>query len=83
MKVIPTNYTFDKTAQTITCADFSAIEKIAIITNITAGEIIYQFNNALKGGTLAGTVLTLDFDTTAMSNTDDLQIILHADVVQP
>jgi len=82
MKVIPTNYTFDKTAKTITCADFSAIEKIAIITNITAGEIIYQFNNALKGGALAGTVLTLDFDTTAMSDTDDLQIIIHADVVQ-
>lgn len=83
MKVIPTNYTFDKTAKTITCADFSAIEKISIITNITAGEIIYQFNNALKGGALVGTVLTLDFDTTAMSNTDYLQIIIHADVVQP
>ena len=77
MKIIPTNYTFDASAKTITCTDFLAIEKIAIITNITAGEIIYQFNNALKGGSLAGTVLTLDFDTTAMSDVDDLQIIIH------
>ena len=82
MKIIPTNYTFDASAKTIDCADFSAIEKIAIITNITTWDIIYQFNNALKGGTLAGTVLTLDFNTTTMSDTDDLQIIIHADIIK-
>lgn len=77
MKIIPTTYTFDASAKTITCSDFTAIEKLAIITNLTTGTIIYQFNNLAKSGTLVGTTLTLAYDTTAMSDTDDLQIIIH------
>lgn len=48
MKLIPTIYSFDASAQTITCADFISIEKIALITNLVTGDIIYQFNNSNK-----------------------------------
>lgn len=53
MKIIPTSYTFDASAQTITCADFTVIEKLALITNLTTGDIIYQFNNASKLGVIS------------------------------
>jgi len=79
MKIIPTSYTFDASAQQITCAEFTSIEKLAIITNLTSGAIIYQFNSAAKKGTLAGNTLTLQYDTTAMADTDALQIIIHDD----
>lgn len=77
MKIIPTTYTFDALNKQIVCSDFTVIEKLAIITNLTAGVMIYQFNNASKGGTIVGTTLTLDYDTTGMADTDDLQIIIH------
>lgn len=81
MKIIPTTYTFSASWKTITCPDFTDIEKLAIITNLTTWVIIYQFNNATKWGTLNGKVLTLDYDTTSMSDTDELQIIIHASVL--
>jgi len=77
MKTIPITYQFDASLKTVTCTDFSAIEKIAIITNLTTGEMIYQFNNPLKSGTLTENTLTLVYDTTTMSDTDELQIIIH------
>lgn len=77
MKIIPTSYIFDASSRTITCSDFSAIEKLALITNLETGDIIYQFNNVSKRGTLVENTLTLEFDTTLMSNTDNLQIIIH------
>lgn len=52
MKIIPITYTFDASAKTIVCTDFTAIEKLALITNLTTGDIIYQFNNVLKNGVI-------------------------------
>lgn len=83
MKIIPTTYTFDKTAKTIDCSNFTAIELISLITNVTTNEVIYQFNSASKWGSLSGTTLTLDYDTSAMSNTDKLQIILNSTDISP
>lgn len=77
MKIIPTSYTFSAATKEITSLDFSSIEKLAIITNLTKGVIIYQFNNPLKGGTLTGNTLSLTYDTTTHADTDDLQIIIH------
>lgn len=70
-------YTFDASAQTITSNEFNRLNTIALITNVTAGEIIYQFNSATKGGSISGNILTLDHDTTLMADTDELQIIQH------
>lgn len=82
MKYIPITYTFDASAKTIDSSFFNRIEDIFLITNVTSWEIIYQFNNPLKWGTLSVTTLNLVFDTTSMNDTDKLQIILQDPVTQ-
>lgn len=74
MKQLIPNYTFDASAKTVTFTDFTSIslERVLLITNVTTNTIIYNF--AATGGTVAGNVLTLDYDTTAMADTDDLSI---------
>tara|TARA_R110000782_G_scaffold120847_1_gene211874 strand:+ start:207 stop:620 length:414 start_codon:yes stop_codon:yes gene_type:complete len=69
-------YTFDASLKTITLTDLPTltIEQILLVTNVTDGEVIYQFNDILRGGTIAANVITLTFDTTAMADSDDLQI---------
>lgn len=76
MKVLVSNYTFNKTAKTVTFTDYGSIvlDNVLLITNVTDNIIIYNFASSGKGGTVATNVLTLDYDTTAMDNTDDLQI---------
>ncbi len=71
------NYVFDKTAKTITFSDYTsiAIERVVMVINVTDNIIIYNFAGAGKGGTVSGNVLTLAYDTSAMSDTDKLQII--------
>lgn len=71
------NYLFDKTAKTITFLDYTSIDlnRIAVITNVTSNVMIYNFAGAGKGGTISGNVLTLTYDTAAMADTDELQII--------
>lgn len=71
------NYVFDKTAKTITFTDYTSIKlsRIVVITNVNTNVMIYNFAGAGKGGTVTGNVLTLDVDTSSMSNTDELQII--------
>ena len=70
------DYIFNAAAQTITITgvDITRIEQIKPIVNGTTGEVI--FNPATVGlfGSLLNNVLTLDFDTTLMSNTDSLYV---------
>ena len=76
--IIPT-YTFSAANKTITFPNLTnpVIEGFQLITNLTTGTIIYQFNDVAKGGSVSSNVLTLTFDTTAMSDTDKLQIIYN------
>ena len=76
MKKLVTSYSFDASAKQVTFDAMTsiALEQVLLITNVTENIIIYQFNVLGKGGTAATNVLTLDFDTTAMSDADDLQI---------
>lgn len=76
MRIRVPNYTFNKTAKTITFTDYVSItlESVLLITNVTDGITIYQFNEPTLGGTVASNVLTLEYDTSAMDNADDLQI---------
>lgn len=78
-QVIIDKYAFDANARTITFPDLPDIkmEGLQLITNISTGEIVYQFNQSGKGGTLTGNILTLAFDTSSMNSTDKLQIIYH------
>jgi len=74
------SYTFNKTAKTIKFNDYGSIrlEGIKLITNVDTGTIIYQFNSATLGGTVSNNVLTLDYNTAAMSDSHKLMIIYEA-----
>lgn len=76
----PGSYSFDKTAKTITFSglrDDITLSNILLITNVTANTIIYNFADSTKGAvSFNNNVLTLDYDTSAMANTDVLQIFL-------
>ena len=81
MKIKINNYSFNKTAKTVTFLDYTTIrlDSILLITNVTTNVIIYNFANAALGGTVLNNVLTLDYNTSAMSDTDKLQIFYEDD----
>jgi len=69
------SYAFNAIDGTVTFIDVVlSLEQILIITNVTQQTMVYCFNKNTLGGTLSGSVLTLDYDTSAMLDTDDLQI---------
>lgn len=80
--VVPAaDYTFNASAKTVTfSANYSslALSDILYILNTKSGTatVIYDPTVAAKGGTYAGRTLTLAHDTTSMSNSDPLQIII-------
>lgn len=78
MKKLISNYSFNAAAKQITLSDYTSIdlESLLLITNVTDNVIIYNFAGQGKGATISGNVLTLDYDTTSMSNTDSLQIFI-------
>lgn len=82
-KIRLTSPTFDASAQTITHASFSdvTLAGIQLIVNVTDNIIIYNFSDPYKGGSLAGDVLTLDFDTTSMADADELMVLVEDGVV--
>lgn len=76
MKTRIVNYTFDASEKTIEFDDYVSItlDAILIIANVTDGVIIYNFADADKGGTVLTNVLTLEYNTTTMDDSDDLLI---------
>jgi hypothetical protein len=78
MKILFEDYTFNAATKQITFNTTSVVglEQLLVITNVTDNLIIYNFADPSAGGTVANNVLTLDYDTTSMSNTDNLQIFL-------
>ena len=77
------HYTFNAAAKTVTFNDYTAIEldSILLITNVKAitneltnGTIIYNFAVAALHGSVNNNTLTLNYDTSLMHDTDDLQI---------
>jgi hypothetical protein len=83
MRTLIQNYTFNKSAKQITFTDYASIvlEKVLLVTDVTNNTTIYQANDPSKGGTIAGNVLTLTYDTTGSSfaNGDKLQVFYEAD----
>lgn len=61
---------FTKNHPTVTTEDF------LLITNITTGDIIYQFNDPALGGDYLHNELTLTYETSGMTATDKLQIFV-------
>ncbi len=78
MKTLVTNYTFSASAKQITLTNYPSLrlDQILLITNVTDNVIIYNFADPTAGGTLAGNVLTLLYNTTSMSDSDRLQIFI-------
>jgi len=84
-------YTFDASERTITVPDNIMTEELLVITNVTDNIIIYNFADPSKGttnrsyttdGDNGETTFTLAYDTTSMSDTDDLQIFIdYGDLV--
>lgn len=85
MKVQITNYTFNKSSKTVTFTDYTTIrlDSILLITNVTDNIIVYNFADPLLGGTVTNNVLTLTYDTSAMDDTDKLQIFYDDGDIQP
>lgn len=77
------NYVFDASEGTIVFTQFVSgaltLEMVFLITNVTTNEIIFLAQQSGMGGTVTpdagGDILTLDFDTSSMSDTDRLQIM--------
>lgn len=79
----PGSYTFNAAAKTVTFSGLREtidLSNILVITNVSTNTIIYNFASATKGNTsFVDNVLTLDFDTTSMSNSDVLSIYLDVE----
>jgi len=77
-KIKVNNYVFDKTARTVTFSDFGGaslrLDSILIVANVTSN--IFIFNPVVTGlgGTVASNVLTFEYDSSTMQNTDKLLI---------
>lgn len=76
MKTLLETYTFSPSTQQITFPSTLnlSLEQLLLITNTTTNTIIYNFADPSAGGSITGSVLTLDYNTTAMSSSDKLQI---------
>ena len=88
-KTILFDYTFDASAKTITVTDTYDQKRFLLITNVNTGDIIYNFADSAKGASFEytyeptpSTVLTLNYDTTSMADTDPLQIFYDSDAVK-
>jgi len=67
---------FDPAEKTITFYEMPEIglENVLVITNVTAGAMVYNFADPALGGSLAGNVLALEYDTAAMQAGDSMQV---------
>lgn len=82
-KKLLTSYTFTPGAAntgTVVVSGTYALEQFLLITNVTDGVTIFQFNKPSKGGTIStgggNTTLTLEADTSGMSAGDRLQVFV-------
>lgn len=78
MKTLIDDYTFNPSNRTITINEFTSLklEQLLLITNTTANVIIYNFADKSLSATILGNVITLNYDTTTMSNLDAIQIFI-------
>jgi len=71
------SYTFNPTTKQITITGISEqlqLENLLLITNVTDNIILYNFADNTLGATVSNNVITLNYNTTTMSSTDDIQI---------
>jgi hypothetical protein len=83
MKYLVDTYTFNAAAGTIVFAEAYSLNQLLLITNVTTNEIIYNFAAPGSGGSINNGVLTLEFNTTGMNNSDSLQIFVDVEDTAP
>ena len=75
------NYTFDASAGKVFISGRYTLRTLILITNVTDQQIIYNFADANAGATvqysssLDRTTIHLEYDTSSMDDTDELQIL--------
>ena len=81
MRLLCKDYTFDPALKqiSITLTNQVTLANVLLITNVTTNVVIYNFANPILGGSMQNNVLTLDYDTTLMLPSDELQIFLDID----
>ena len=74
---VSSSYTFDASEQTvrILAADFV---RALLVVNVTDGQVIYNPSVPAQRGTTVGNLLTLNYNTTSMSDEDELMIFYEA-----
>lgn len=82
-KKLLTSYTFTTGAEnvgTVVIPGTYSLEQFLLVTNVTSGTVLYQFNVGARGGTVVSaggyTTLTLEIDTRSMSSSDRLQVFI-------
>lgn len=80
-----TNYTFDASEKKITFSDYPVdgikLNRVLLVVNTTTGHVLYGMANPtgnapLRAG-VSGNVLTLEYDTTSMNDSDSLYIAYY------
>jgi hypothetical protein len=76
MKTLIREYQFDSENRLVVFASLPAIqlERVLLVTNVTAGKVMYNFADDTKGGVVLDNILVLDYDTSEMNDDDDLQV---------
>ncbi len=87
-KYLVPKYTFNPSTDTVVINGIYRRERLLLITNVTTNQTIYTFNDDTQGissytvnNTAETTTIVLDYDCTAMSSTDKLQIFVELDSV--
>lgn len=89
-KVIEAQYTFTPGTRTLVIGRYVRQESLMLITNVTRGTVMYNFSdsdlratsytavssNTAQGQTPPNTTIVLNFNTTAMSANDKIQIMI-------
>ena len=83
------DYTFSPSTDTISVDGNVALKRVLLITNVTRNIILYNFADGARGITnwayspsTDSTSYTLEYDCSAMSATDQLQIFIEQDAVR-
>jgi hypothetical protein len=81
--ILETGYTFTPSTKMVVIPRTIQRERLILITNVTTNQVIYNFSDSnLKAttytvsGATDTTTVVLNYDTTGMSSTDKLQIII-------
>ena len=95
--ILDTQYTFTPSTRTIVIPRIIPRERLLLITNVTSNRVIYNFSDntltatsysytqATDNVTAAKTTIVLSYNTTSMSATDTIQIVIDeaAELFQP